>query len=740
MITHDSRPLAEAAGAVLDSGGTSVSSQSSQIQPPQRPSSLGRGVSRANLAPHHRDALRRSAISDDVIDARGYTTLMRTDTDLAPRERLRRAGFPKQLWDVPQRFPGLYIPLYGPNGQLASCQYRPDSPRMNDQGKPRKYEAPSGRPSVLDVHPRNYAKLADPTVPLWITEGVKKGDALTTAGQCAISLSGVYNWRSRHGTLGDWEEVYLRGRTVCVCFDSDARTNRNVARAMRRLGTWLRSRGVAKVLFVLPPGNAVLGKTGVDDYLSRGGTIQELLAVAEATAPDPDADDDSLTDSRLAERVTDEALADSFRWAPGLGWLEFTGRRWEDASEPRVVEIVRRYLRDLQHEAVSAGDRRLVSELNKVQSAARIRAITLLARGVDGVLAHAQDFDAEPFLLNVGNGVVDLSSGELLDHQPDLLMRHGTDVDYRPGASHPDWAQALAALPDPATRSWVQQFLGTGAAGVPPREDVMTFWHGDGSNGKSTLLGACQTALGSYAKALLPTVLGGRREEHPTEFMDLMGARLVFMEETSDGHRLDTTKLKKLQGTEVITARRMRQDPVSFTPSHTLVVTTNHRPAVTDSDHGTWRRLLMVPFTVVFGRDDVPEDLTLRDRVIRGREQQEAVLAWLVEGALRWHSNDQHLPKPPGEIRQATQEWREGTDLIYAFVNDRLRRGGERDFVWVEALREEFNGWLTPPHQPWGKQTFAERFEAHEAMRALGARRGKHPVLRQAVFQFVKNI
>ncbi len=128
---------------------------------------------------------------------------MRTNTDLGPRDRLRRAGFSKQLWDVPQRFPGLYIPLYGPNGQVASCQYRPDSPRTNDQGKPRKYEACSGRPSVLDVHPLNYAKLADPTVPLWITERVKKGDALTTAGQCAISLCGVYNWRSRHGTLGD---------------------------------------------------------------------------------------------------------------------------------------------------------------------------------------------------------------------------------------------------------------------------------------------------------------------------------------------------------------------------------------------------------------------------------------------------------------------------------------------------------------------------------------------------------
>ncbi len=195
--------------------------------------------------------------------------------------------------------------------------------------------------------------------------------------------------------------MYLRGRTVYVCFDSDARTNRNVARAMRRLGKWLRSRGVSKVLYVLPPDHPLVGKTGVDDYLARGGTIPDLLGLAESTAPDPDVDDDSLTDSRLAERVADEALADSFRWAAGLGWLEFTGRRWEDTSEPRVVELVRRYLRDLQHEAVSARDRRLVSELNKVQSAGRIRAIMQLARGIDGVLAHAQDFDAEPFLLNV---------------------------------------------------------------------------------------------------------------------------------------------------------------------------------------------------------------------------------------------------------------------------------------------------------------------------------------------------
>ena len=96
---------------------------------------------------------------------------------------------------------------------------------------------------------------------------------------------------------------------------------------MRRLGKWLRSRGVFKVLSVLPPDHPLLGKTGVDDYLARGGTVPQSVGLAESTAPDPNVDDDSLTDSRLAKRVADEALADSFRWATGpLAWAGWSSQ------------------------------------------------------------------------------------------------------------------------------------------------------------------------------------------------------------------------------------------------------------------------------------------------------------------------------------------------------------------------------------------------------------------------------
>ncbi|MDQ1631936.1 MAG: putative primase/helicase, partial [Frankiaceae bacterium] len=98
------------------------------------------------------------------------------------------------------------------------------------------------------------------------------------------------------------------------------------------------------------------------------------------------------------------------------------------------------------------------------------------------------------------------------------------------------------------------------------------------------------------------------------------------VEETGDGHRLDTVKLKRYLGTEAITGRRMRQDPISFRPTHTLVITTNNRPVVVEDDHGTWRRLRMIPFPKTFGAEGQTVDRGLRSRLIEGPQQREAVL------------------------------------------------------------------------------------------------------------------
>ena len=182
---------------------------------------------------HHRHMLmKESGIDPAVVAERGYRTV-KTKAELA------RLGFSK-----PQhREPALVIPMYSPAGELVTHQIRPDAPRENGDGKAIKYETPAGSPVRLDVHPSQSERVKDASVPLWITEGVKKADSLVSRGQCVVALQGVWCWQKDGVPLRDWEDVRLWGRSVCVIFDSDVTTNPKVQAALEGLVGFVGGRG-----------------------------------------------------------------------------------------------------------------------------------------------------------------------------------------------------------------------------------------------------------------------------------------------------------------------------------------------------------------------------------------------------------------------------------------------------------------------------------------------------------------
>ena len=188
------------------------------------------------ISPEHRQALEQgSGISPEVISGRGYKTV-------TIRADLLRLGFSQHQ----VRVPTLLIPVWGVTGETVLYQARPDTPRIRD-GKPIKYETPRGSRMVLDVHPVARPMLKDPSVPLWVTEGVKKGDSLVSRGCCAVALLGVWNWRGTNGmggktALPDWESIALKGRQIYICFDSDVMTKPEVHQALARLKSFLESR------------------------------------------------------------------------------------------------------------------------------------------------------------------------------------------------------------------------------------------------------------------------------------------------------------------------------------------------------------------------------------------------------------------------------------------------------------------------------------------------------------------
>jgi hypothetical protein len=143
-----------------------------------------------------------------------------------------------------------------------------------------KYEQPAQTGIVLDVPPRARPALSDASVRLWAVEGEKKADALVGHGECAVALLGVWSWKRKGRPLPDWDDIRLVGREVFVAFDSDAERNAQVRLARSALASYLRGRG-AKVGIVKLRDKEDGSKTGVDDFLAAGGTVEELLEGSE---------------------------------------------------------------------------------------------------------------------------------------------------------------------------------------------------------------------------------------------------------------------------------------------------------------------------------------------------------------------------------------------------------------------------------------------------------------------------
>ena len=678
------------------------------------------------LSGEHVEHLLGSAISREIIAERGYRTVHEEDAKV-----LASYGVPAWARQNSDCFPGILIPMYSPAGERTSCQYRPDSPVTDTKGKLRRYVSQGGRASVLDVHPRNVGAMADPRVPLWITEGVKKADALTSAGPCVVALAGVFNWRSSHGTLGDWEDVMLKGREVIVCFDSDTRDNPQIASAMGRLGKWCKSKNAKKVRYLVVPGeHEGVGTKGADDFLAAGGSLTELLRKASDTPPPVvRARNAEFTEAVMAETVAYGVLSESFLWTPGWGWMEYaaTASIWRRVEDAVVIEVVRKYIKEQFIAAVESGSKE-ADDLYKLLKRKEISNIMALTRGM--LMARVTDFDANPDILGCRNGAIDLTSGELIESCAELMLTKSTGIDYDPDATNPGWESILAALPR-QSREWMQVRIGQAATGYMTPDDLLILSSGDGSNGKSTFFSAIREALGSYFHLVSERVLLANPDAHPTELMDLFGVRLALIEETPEEGRLNVQRLKRTVGTSQITSRYIRQDSVTFNATHSLFLNTNVLPTVVETDHGTWRRLARLPWPLRY-RDrnkgekrERPTDrrgTDIRDRIESGREGElvAACLTWIVTGAVQWYTADRTFPMIPPVVVEATTSWRGDTDLVLGYLDERT----EFDLdSWVMAgdLLADFNEWLKGNgHRPWNDKTFSQRFEQHEKVRDGG--------------------
>jgi putative DNA primase/helicase len=306
-----------------------------------------------------------------------------------------------------------------------------------------------------------------------------------------------------------------------------------------------------------------------------------------------------------------------------------------------------------------------------------------MAQSEPGIPILPDALNGDRWLLNCVNGTVDLRTGELRSHRREDHLTALCPTPYDPEGACPTWHRFLydifpesggaAETPDNwELIAYVHRFLGSALTG-DTREQILTIFWGAGANGKSTLLNALLETVGPdyFGKLPATALMVARGERHPTELAGLFGKRLAVAMETAEGARLNEALVKELTGGDPLSVRRMREDFWTFTPTHKLVLCTNHRPRITGRDHAIRRRLRLVPFTRRFKEHE--QDKGLPEKLLAERP---GILAWLVRGCLDWQAHG--LPTPRG-VTDATAEYVAGEDVLTTWLAECCATG-QTDF------------------------------------------------------------
>lgn len=306
--------------------------------------------------------------------------------------------------------------------------------------------------------------------------------------------------------------------------------------------------------------------------------------------------------------------------------------------------------------------------LRNSESQARFHAACALLANKMELAVTSEDLDADPWKLNVGNGLLDLETGQLVEHAKRHLTTKITPVRFDPSAKCPLWEATIARIfaDQPELVTYMQTLFGYCLTGLV-KEQKLWFLLGLGGNGKTILMEILAKLLGEYAKPSDSTLLLAKRHDaHPTAIAYLYRLRLTIASEPPANRAWDEPTVKRLTGGDTITARKMRQDNWSFKPTHKIMVAANEPIIVHGRDEGIWRRLQQIPFNQRFHEGAEGYDPAIGDKL---QAELSGILNWALVGLDRYRREGLQEPE---SIKAATATYRAEQDVFAHFIDDCL--------------------------------------------------------------------
>jgi putative DNA primase/helicase len=514
--------------------------------------------------------------------------------------------------------------------------------------------------------------------PIWLCEGEKDADNLIKLGFVATTNS---------SGAGTWSDIYtetLTGCDVILLPDNDRAGRNRVNHIANNLF------GKAKSIKILELD--VPEKGDVSDWLSAGHSLMELIKLsknAPVMTEAPQIEEKNVVRIREDKEITGTDLAsakkfieymgDDLKFNENLGWYAWDQGFWKSGSALGVQEKAKEVTDALwkESETVSESERETYMKwAKKTQSRSAIENMIHLARSDKKVKVEMNEFDNNPILFNCLNGSVNLDTFELKEHDRNDLMTMKANVSFKSGTKCPKWLAFLDQIMDGDEDMifFLQRAIGYTLTGHIT-EQKLFFCYGGGMNGKSVFLTVLQEIFGDYSKTIRANAIMDHKNDTQLDSLSsIVGRRFIRASEIADTAKLNEALIKDITGGEMIPARLLYKEPFEFRPVGKLWLHGNHKPRISGSDFGIWRRILLIPFEVT-----IPEAERDQHLVEKLLEEREGIFQWAVIGYHTWQAEGL---APPKRVTDATKEYEKESDTLGEFMSQKIE---QNEFAEIRA-------------------------------------------------------
>lgn len=351
----------------------------------------------------------------------------------------------------------------------------------------------------------------------------------------------------------------------------------------------------------------------------------------------------------------------------GSYWQEDIGNQKVELAAERVANSIKIEKPELKFSTKTDNDKAM-NEWYRFQKDSRshMAKMHMVDEFKKYVIVKHGEFDKEDMLLNTESGYVDLSNGELHDHDIDKKFSHQTLTEYSDNVDAPLWDKFLNQIfnSDEELIHYVQKAIGYSFTGSVD-EQCLFILNGRGRNGKSVFSNVVSDVAGNYAKQMNVQTIVAKKNQSGSANSDiarLEGARIVTSSELNEGDRFDESLVKQLTGGDKILARFLYGSEFEYKPKFKIWMATNHLPIIRGTDDGIWRRIKIIPFNIQIPKEKVDKKLEYKLKA-----EYTGILNWIVQGAIMWQ---QEGLEDPEAVRQVIENYRAEMDPLDAFLEE----------------------------------------------------------------------